>query len=143
MKHLILIIALFMVLGINAQERKTNNQQETLLIVVDGIENKKGNLMVGLYDSSENHMKKVACGFKIAVTDVTMEIEAAGVKDGEYSVAVYHDVNNNGKMDSGLFGIPTEKYGFSNNAKGFMGAPSFENSKIEFPKQKVVRIHLH
>lgn len=142
MKYLILIIASFIALEINAQERKPMEQQ-TLLIVVDGIEEIKGNLMVGLYNSSASHMKKTVYGFKVAVTDVTMEIEADGIKNGEYSIAVYHDTNDNRKMDSGLFGIPTEKYGFSNNAKGFMGAPSFENSKIEFPKQKVVRIHLH
>ena len=142
MKYSVLIITLFMVLGINAQERKTVEQQ-TLLIVVDGVDGIKGNLMVGLYNSAGSHMKETAYAFKVAVTESIMEIKVDDIKDGEYSIAVYHDVNDNGKMDSGLFGIPTEKYGFSNNAKGFMGAPSFENSRIGFPEQKVVRIHLH
>ena len=51
---------------------------------------------------------------------------------GTYAVACFHDENKNGKLDTGLFGIPTEGTVASNNAKGFMGAPSFKDAKFAF-----------
>jgi uncharacterized protein (DUF2141 family) len=51
---------------------------------------------------------------------------------GVYAVACLHDENKNGKLDTGLFGIPKEGTVVSNHAKGFMGPPSFENAKFSF-----------
>jgi uncharacterized protein (DUF2141 family) len=51
---------------------------------------------------------------------------------GDYAVACFHDENGNGKLDRGLFGIPTEGTVVSNHAKGFMGPPSFKDAKFSF-----------
>ena len=51
---------------------------------------------------------------------------------GTYAVACFHDENKNGKLDTGLFGIPTEGTVVSNHAKGFMGPPSFDKAKFSF-----------
>jgi uncharacterized protein (DUF2141 family) len=51
---------------------------------------------------------------------------------GTYAVACFHDENKNGKLDTGLFGIPTEGTVASNDAKGFMGPPSFDRAKFSF-----------
>jgi uncharacterized protein (DUF2141 family) len=51
---------------------------------------------------------------------------------GTYAVACIHDENKNGKLDTGLFGIPTEGTVVSNHAKGFMGPPSFEKARFAF-----------
>lgn len=55
------------------------------------------------------------------------------VPAGTYAVACFHDENANGKCDTGLFGIPTEGTVVSNEAKGFMGPPSFQDAKFSFP----------
>lgn len=51
---------------------------------------------------------------------------------GTYAVVCFHDENKNGKLDTGLFGVPTEGTVASNNAKGFLGPPSFKNAKFSF-----------
>jgi hypothetical protein len=51
---------------------------------------------------------------------------------GRYAVACFHDENANGKMDTGLFGIPKEGTVVSNHAKGFMGPPSFKDAAFSF-----------
>jgi uncharacterized protein (DUF2141 family) len=51
---------------------------------------------------------------------------------GTYAVACFHDENNNGKLDTGMFGIPTEGTVASNQAKGFMAPPSFEKARFSF-----------
>ena len=53
-----------------------------------------------------------------------------GLAPGEYAVAVMHDENGNGKMDFGLFGIPREGYGFSNNHTHALSAPTWEESRF-------------
>jgi uncharacterized protein (DUF2141 family) len=52
---------------------------------------------------------------------------------GTYAVACFHDENKNGRLDTGLFGIPVEGTVASNGAKGFMGPPSFNAAKFSFP----------
>jgi uncharacterized protein (DUF2141 family) len=52
------------------------------------------------------------------------------VPAGTYAVACFHDENNNGKLDTGIFGIPKEGVCASNGATGTMGPPSFEDAKF-------------
>ena len=54
------------------------------------------------------------------------------VPAGTYAVACFHDENGNGKLDRGLLGIPKEGTVASNQAKGFMGPPSFDKAKFSF-----------
>ena len=53
------------------------------------------------------------------------------IPPGTYAMVVIHDANMNGKLDTNWLGIPTEGYGFSNDAKGLVGAPTF--SAASFP----------
>jgi uncharacterized protein (DUF2141 family) len=52
---------------------------------------------------------------------------------GIYAVACFHDENGNGKCDTVFLGIPTEGTVVSNEAKGFMGPPSFKGAQFSFP----------
>lgn len=52
------------------------------------------------------------------------------VDPGEYALAVYHDVNNNGKIDMRLF-VPKEPYGFSNNVRPRFSPPKFADCRVQ------------
>lgn len=41
-----------------------------------------------------------------------------------------HDENDGGRLDTNGMGVPTEGYGFSNDAQGFLSAPSFDAAAI-------------
>jgi uncharacterized protein (DUF2141 family) len=45
---------------------------------------------------------------------------------GTYAVAMFHDENFDGKLNLGIFGIPAEGFGFSNNPGLRVGAPGFQ-----------------
>ena len=47
------------------------------------------------------------------------------VPPGRYASQVFHDRNGNGKIDRGLFGIPKEPVGFSNDAPTHMAPPKW------------------
>jgi uncharacterized protein (DUF2141 family) len=66
------------------------------------------------------------------IKDKTSTCSFDPIPAGTYAVACFHDENKNGKLDTGLFGIPTEGTGVSNNAKGLMGPPSFDKARFSF-----------
>jgi uncharacterized protein (DUF2141 family) len=81
-----------------------------------------GNVMVVLFGS------EAAYGGQGAPVGQAMVNVAAGqhtatftVPAGEYAVKSFHDVDGDGKMNTNPFGMPTEPYAFSNNARGNMG----------------------
>lgn len=49
---------------------------------------------------------------------------------GFYAIKLFVDKNHNSVLDQGLFGIPKEPYGFSNNAIGAFGPPKFEEARF-------------
>lgn len=58
----------------------------------------------------------------IATGDKT-ELSLPNIASGEYAVAVFADVNGNGKLDSNFIGIPKEPVAVSRDAKGKFGPP--------------------
>jgi uncharacterized protein (DUF2141 family) len=50
------------------------------------------------------------------------------LKPGKYAFKYFHDENKNEKLDTNWIGVPTEGFGFSNNAEGMFGPPSFDKT---------------
>jgi len=51
--------------------------------------------------------------------------------EGTYALSVFHDSQNTGKLRTNAFGVPRDGYGFSNNATGTFGPPSFEKASFK------------
>ena len=58
------------------------------------------------------------------------------------AVRVFHDKNNNGKMDTGFFGQPVEGWGVSNDARGFMSAPPFNKMLLTLSSETKTALRL-
>lgn len=52
----------------------------------------------------------------------------ADLPPGRYAIAAYHDADDDGRLTTWAMGLPREAYGFSNNARGRFGPPSFESA---------------
>ena len=72
---------------------------------------------------------------KIRKTQARCDFE--DIPPGTYAMAVIHDENMNGKLDTNWIGIPTEGYGFSNDATGVLGAPSFSDASFTYDGRSV------
>lgn len=57
----------------------------------------------------------------------TVELHFGPVAAGRYAISLFHDENDNGRLDKRLI-IPREGYGFSRNAPVMMGPPSFASA---------------
>ncbi len=119
------------------------NGQSSLRIKLES-KKKTGKMFIAVYDKKENflgsHMaaKKIADCHSSGSTLVEIPLE-----HGVYSVSVFQDLNDNGELDKNWFGIPTEPYGFSNNAKGSFGPPDFEDCSFEFEEDMEIGIKLN
>lgn len=102
-----------------------------LTIEVRGIERPEGSLFVAVYASEETFLKKPLTGFRVEAKDSTVRIPCQGLPAGSYAISVFHDANGNGQLDTGTYGIPLEKYGFSNDAEGVMGPPAYKDCRFE------------
>ena len=49
---------------------------------------------------------------------------------GTYAVAIYHDENDNHHFDRNFLGLPSEGYGFSNNAAPLFAPPRYDAVRI-------------
>ncbi len=111
----------------------------TLIIEVAGLRSGQGDVHYAVYDSPEHfptHKGRVSYG-NVPAKPGGVAIPVKGLKHGTYAIAVYHDENRNDEFDQGLFGIPLEDYGFSNNASGFLGPPSFNDAAVKLDKKMV------
>lgn len=53
------------------------------------------------------------------------------IEKGTYAFSVWHDVDDDGELDSNFVGVPKEPVGASNNAKGRFGPPKFQKAAVE------------
>ncbi len=64
------------------------------------------------------------------------DLRFADLPSGAYAIALFHDENGNGRIDT-RFGIPTEGVGFSNNPRMWFGPPSFSAARFAVTNQPV------
>jgi uncharacterized protein (DUF2141 family) len=99
-------------------------------LYIEGINELKGEIRIAMFDSKEKYTKDPIHAIVIPVDSTTIIWTQEMLPFGEYAIAVYHDKNENGKIDTNLLGIPKEDYGFSNNARGRFGPASWQDSKF-------------
>ena len=106
----------------------------TLTVQVEGLKDDRGTVHASLHASEDGFPTRP----EKALRQVDVKIEGGrarvvfeGIPPGGYAVAAYHDENGDGKLDTGFLGIPSEGLASSNDAKGFMGPPSFEKARVE------------
>lgn len=117
-----------------------NNGGNKLTIEVKNVANTDGFIRVTLFDAEANwlkegELKKVTIDNKEVVV-----VEFENVPDGTYAVSVIHDQNANGDLDANFMGIPSEPYGFSNDARGMFGPASFDESMFEVKGNKKIEV---
>jgi uncharacterized protein (DUF2141 family) len=111
--------------------------QTKLQVTVTHIKGQKGDIMVGIFDSDKDFLKKPIDARTTKASGDSITVVFENVKPGKYAVSVIHDANKNKDLDKNKMGIPKEGFGFSNNVIGAMGPPAFERAQFELsPDQK-------
>ena len=113
--------------------------QGKIEVTVTDIKEAKGNIRVGLFNSDDNFLKDAIEGKIVKAANHQVTVVFENLKSGNYAVSVIHDENENGDLDKNLIGIPSEGFGFGNNAMGSFGPPSFDEAKVTVQDKQVIR----
>lgn len=106
-------------------------------LIIQNLSKPEGRLYVAVYDKEADFLKpdQIHAQRITAVNESgSIELFLSELPPGTYAVSCFHDVNGNGKLDTNLLGIPTEPYGFSNNARPKFRAPKWDEAKVEWRK---------
>lgn len=112
------------------------------------IRNSTGTVACALFESPDGFpiefLRSATNVMVIKIRKTQARCDFEDIPPGTYALAVIHDENMNGKLDTNRLGIPTEGYGFSNDAKGWFGAPSFSAASFPYDGRNVdLTISLH
>lgn len=101
--------------------------QTTCRLTLDivGMKEKKGDLLISVYNSAEDYLKKPVKTLTTPVDALTKRIMLQ-LESGTYAVVVYQDENANGRIDRNFFHLPTEPSGFSRDARPKFGPPRYK-----------------
>ncbi|MBB3047965.1 uncharacterized protein (DUF2141 family) [Litorivivens lipolytica] len=113
---------------------------------VSQISSDKGGLVVQVYDSEDTWLSddtvlskryELQPGDSAKTVIIPIELEA-----GNYALSVYHDENDNKKLDANFIGIPKEPVGLSNDHRPKFGPPKYRKAEIEVSEGTVIEIKM-
>ncbi len=110
----------------------------SLKVVVKNMKNNSGQVGFFLFNSADafpTHTEKALLSGFVKIIGNTAEYTFTNVPVGTYAVYVFHDEDNNKKLNTNFIGMPKEGIGVSNNAKGHFGPPKYNDAKFDFNKQ--------
>lgn len=105
-----------------------------LSITVTGVRNSDGAVRCALFNSPAA-FPKIGQEWRGVIAPIrggSANCVFSGVPAGTYAVAFFHAEHNETQLTTGLFGKPQQGYGFSNNATGSFGPPSFSAAAFRY-----------
>ena len=109
--------------------------QINVVVEIAPLRNNDGQVFLELNDENEEIIK----GYSEKIVNNKCIVVLENLKPGKYAFKYFHDENNDEKINTNFMGIPKEGYGFSNNAKGKFGPPSFEKMIFEIEQSDTIK----
>ena len=137
-KLLFLITVLFLGANLFAQTGQVEVTVTGIIVKKEGI------VRIGVYkEDGFPSVGKEIMGKDVQVTEDKVTLTIKDIPVGIYAIAVFQDIDANGKLNSNLFGAPTEPYGFSNNLFGKFGPPDYEDVSFYIEDGKTVSLTIN
>src|ERR1051325_1839361 len=116
----------------------------TLVVKVEAVSPKGGNLRVAVYDrtSYEGHDADPVVDKVVNAVGPEMTVEFDDLPPGTYAIKMFQDLNRNGEFDTNFLGLPAEPFGFSNYARPLFDQPSFDAAKFTVQDRRTLTIRL-
>ena len=125
---------LILILGITVSSGVAQSpllQPAQIHVDVVGLHNNKGQVLCSLFASAIGFPKKddkAVAHYTAKISNRQASCEFVGIAPGTYAVSAFHDENSNGKLDTNFMGIPREGVAASNDARGRLGPPKFDDA---------------
>ena len=112
-----------------------------VVVNIENITNTKGILQLKIESYNGSQLEKIK-GVTLAPNKKGATHTFTNIQNGKYAISIYHDENNNKKLDKNFIGLPKEDYGFSNNPSSSLGAPKLEEKIFEVSKDVSLTVNL-
>lgn len=127
------LLSLFVLLALVLPSTPARSQRERGVVVeLHGLRSNRGRVLGALFASAGDW---TVYGRQVAVCSSRVVSRRAycvlDVPPGTYGFACFHDENDNDTLDTNLFGLPDEGFGFSNDAPTPMRAPTWDEVRFE------------
>lgn len=91
-------------------------------------------LYIALFDVADLFSaRRALMSQKVEMHDGVAQSLVSGLPEGLYAIRSFADENGNGKPDTNRIGLPVERHGFANTARGRMGPPAFDAAAVQVP----------
>ncbi len=107
--------------------------QFDLTVTIENVKSTDGKISIAVYDKAAGFLKfdKVYKAASTPSQEGSSQVVIKDLPQGTYALAVFHDENDNDKLDRNIFGIPKEPLGFSKSGMKTFGPPSFVECSFE------------
>ncbi len=118
--------------------------QNTISVLVKNVNSASGRVNVAVYDSDETFLSfdKVLTTETVPANKGSVRLKIEDLPVGEYALAVFHDENNNGELDTNWMGIPKEKVAFSKGKMRTFGPPKYSDCAFKVTSDHEIVIDL-
>jgi len=121
-------------------------QAETLTVLATGLKNNQGEVQFSLYNKygtiPDKELNKYYKMQRVSINKKQAKVVFKDLPKGRYAVNVFHDGNNNDKIDKGLF-MPKEGVGVSKfETINLFHLPNFKKASFALNKDKKIQIKI-
>ncbi len=117
----------------------------TLTIEISDISLNNTEVFVAIYNTEDSFKQKLNAvdSLKFYPESDTLRVIFTDIRPDNYAIAVFQDINGNGKLDTKGFNLPVEPFGISKmNPEGKMFIPTFRKTSIKINGDTTVLIPL-
>ena len=120
------------------------SQTYDLSVAITGLKSTDGGIQIGLYNNKESfpHIDEQYKLFYFSVKEFSGIYTIKDLPEGEYAVAIFHDINSDKICNTNFLGVPKEGFGFSKNFKPRFTSPDFDDCKIDLNMNMSITIKL-
>lgn len=124
----------------NRGEAANPSGRKTLEIRISNLYSTTAPIQLAFYSAKNDFLSKTDRYkvYKFTPSSNTLKIKLNDLEYGEFAIAGFQDVNSDGKCNTNFLGIPEEPYGFSNDIKPTLRAPTFKECKFVYDEGKTI-----
>jgi uncharacterized protein (DUF2141 family) len=119
--------------------------QGTIIVTVTGMPNDKGQVLINLFigpDGFPGDVDKALRAIAVPVRNGSATVRLEDVPAGPFAISAFHDQDMDKELDTNVFGIPSEHWGVSKDASGFMGPPAYEDARLELEADQTLQVEV-
>ncbi|HMO32577.1 MAG TPA: DUF2141 domain-containing protein [Lacibacter sp.] len=142
---MLIILLLHLLTGQSFAPVASAGQPAIVRVSVIKIDGQKGDIYAALYATDKGFPMDPDRAFRTARAQAkngSAQLQFENVPPGTYAIALFHDTNGDGTLNTNLLGIPKEGYGVSNNVKNMFSGPTFRQAAFRHQQETQLTIQV-